>query len=86
MPGRPQPYAVQAAIAALHARAPSFAETDWAQIVVLYDLLLARSEDPVRLARLTSSPFTDRLVRKFGLSVEGWRGAARAQQAEEGRV
>ena len=47
---------------------------------------VARSEDPVRLARLTSSPFTDRLVRKFGLSVEGWRGAARAQQAEEGRV
>src|SRR6476469_10933890 len=30
VPGRPQPYAVQAAIAALHARAPSFAETDWA--------------------------------------------------------
>ena len=27
----------QAAIAALHARAPSFAETDWAQIVALYD-------------------------------------------------
>ena len=47
---------------------------------------VARSEDPVRLARLTSSPFADRLVRKFGLSVEGWRGAARAQHAEEGRV
>ena len=29
IPGRPQTYAVQAAIAALHARAPSFAETDW---------------------------------------------------------
>ncbi|WP_374929660.1 NAD kinase [Kytococcus sedentarius] len=47
---------------------------------------VARSDEPIRLARLTSSPFTDRLVRKFGLSVEGWRGAARAQQAEEGRA
>ena len=33
-------YAVQAAIAALHARAPSFAETDWPQIVGLYEVLL----------------------------------------------
>src|SRR3954470_2085354 len=31
VPGRPQPYAVQAAIAALHARAPSFEQTDWPQ-------------------------------------------------------
>ncbi len=36
-----------------------------------------RSDVPVRLARLTSSPFTDRLVAKFDLSVHGWRGAAR---------
>jgi NAD+ kinase len=35
-----------------------------------------RSEVPVRLARLSSSPFTDRLVAKFHLSVVGWRGAA----------
>ena len=40
-------YAIQAAIAALHAEAPRFEETDWDQIVVLYDLLLARGEDPV---------------------------------------
>lgn len=31
---------------------------------------------PVRLVRLHAAPFTDRLVAKFGLSVEGWRGAA----------
>jgi NAD+ kinase len=31
---------------------------------------------PVRLARLHAKPFADRLVAKFGLSVEGWRGAA----------
>ncbi len=30
----------------------------------------------VRLARLSEAPFTDRLVNKFGLRVEGWRGAA----------
>lgn len=33
------------------------------------------SEKPVRLARLTTAPFTDRLVRKFDLSVDGWRGS-----------
>lgn len=30
----------------------------------------------LRLARLSESPFTDRLVNKFGLRVEGWRGTA----------
>ncbi len=29
---------------------------------------------PVRLARLSAGTFTDRLVRKFALPVEGWRG------------
>ncbi len=33
-----------------------------------------RSEIPIRLARVEVSPFTDRLVQKFGLSVGGWRG------------
>jgi NAD+ kinase len=33
-----------------------------------------RSPVPVRLARLTPAPFTDRLVHKFALPVEGWRG------------
>ncbi|MGB3185256.1 MAG: NAD kinase [Ornithinimicrobium sp.] len=36
-----------------------------------------RSETGVRIARLSSSPFTDRLVAKFHLNVEGWRGPAR---------
>lgn len=35
-----------------------------------------RGEHPVRLVRLQQAPFTDRLVAKFGLPVEGWRGAA----------
>ena len=34
-----------------------------------------QSAQPVRLARLMSAPFTDRLVAKFSLPVEGWRGA-----------
>ncbi|MFP5282052.1 MAG: NAD kinase [Actinomycetes bacterium] len=33
----------------------------------------------LRLARLSQAPFTDRLVHKFGLRVEGWRGAAEAR-------
>ena len=32
----------------------------------------------VRLARTSDAPFTERLVRKFGLDTEGWRGANRA--------
>ncbi|SDG33962.1 RNA polymerase sigma factor [Klenkia brasiliensis] len=37
--GRPGPYQVQAAIAAVHAGAPTWADTDWSQVVALYDLL-----------------------------------------------
>lgn len=37
-----------------------------------------KSEKSVRLARLHQGPFTDRLVRKFGLPVDGWRGPASA--------
>ena len=47
MPGRPQSYAVQAAIAALHARAPSYEDTDWPQIAGLYEVLLRISPSPV---------------------------------------
>ncbi len=41
------PYQLQAAIAAVHAEAPSWAETDWAQIVALYDALLRLADTPV---------------------------------------
>lgn len=47
VPGRPQAYAVQAAIAALHARAPSYDETDWPQIAGLYEVLLRINPSPV---------------------------------------
>jgi len=43
-----------------------------------------RSDVPVRLARLTSWPFADRLVAKFDLSVTGWRGAARRDHGGSG--
>jgi len=41
------PYAIQAAIAAVHAEAPSAEETDWAEIVALYDVLLGFGANPV---------------------------------------
>jgi len=47
MPGRAGRYALQAAIASLHALAPSFGETDWRQIVALYDELLTVWPTPV---------------------------------------
>ncbi|WP_432417541.1 RNA polymerase sigma factor [Actinoplanes solisilvae] len=41
------PYAVQAAVAALHDEAASVATTDWPQIVALYDVLLTLTPSPV---------------------------------------
>jgi len=45
--GAPGPYALQAAIVALHAEAASIEETDWAQIAALYGLLLELHPSPV---------------------------------------
>jgi RNA polymerase sigma-70 factor (ECF subfamily) len=44
---RPGPYQLQAAIVACHAEAETFAATDWAQILVLYDMLLHLAPSPV---------------------------------------
>ena len=41
------PYALQAAIAACHARAPQYGDTDWARIAALYDALAALTPSPV---------------------------------------
>jgi RNA polymerase sigma-70 factor, ECF subfamily len=50
--GIADPYQLQAAIAAVHARAASFADTDWAGIVRLYDLLLTVAPSaPAALSR-----------------------------------
>jgi RNA polymerase sigma-70 factor (ECF subfamily) len=45
--GRAGPYAIQAAIAAVHAEAPNAAATDWDEIVGLYDVLMEMSPSPV---------------------------------------
>lgn len=44
---RPGPYQVQAAIAALHARAPRPQDTDWSQIATLYGALASMTPSPV---------------------------------------
>jgi RNA polymerase sigma factor (sigma-70 family) len=44
---RPGPYQLQAAIAAVHAEAKRFEETDWAQIVALYEVLDRLADNPM---------------------------------------
>ncbi len=46
-PDRPDAYVVQAAIAACHALAPSYADTDWDAIISWYDVLLTVHDTPV---------------------------------------
>jgi len=58
--GRIGPYAVQAAIAALHARAPRHADTDWAQIAGLYEVLARLQPTPmVELNRIAAISMVD---------------------------
>jgi RNA polymerase sigma-70 factor (ECF subfamily) len=45
--GRPGPYQLQAAIIAVHAESASFAETDWAEIALLYQELSRAADNPV---------------------------------------
>jgi NAD+ kinase len=44
---------------------------------------VTRSEHPVRIARLSRTPFSERLVRKFNLPTKGWRGPVTEQDREE---
>ncbi len=44
---RPGPFQIQAAINAVHSFAPTAADTDWAQVLTLYDQLLALSPTPI---------------------------------------
>ena len=58
--GRPGPFSIQSAIAALHAEAPTAVVTDWAQIVGLYDLLATVDASPViRLNRAAAVAMRD---------------------------
>jgi len=55
---RPGTYQIQAAIAAVHAEAPSYADTDWRQIRLLYDRLYLFTPSPVvRLNRAVATRF-----------------------------
>src|SRR5437660_567091 len=57
---RSGPYQLQAAIAACHAEAASWEETDWGQIVALYDALLELMPSPVvRLNRAIARRYID---------------------------
>jgi RNA polymerase sigma-70 factor (ECF subfamily) len=57
---RPGPYQLQAAIVACHAEAERWEDTDWAQIVLLYDMLLYLAPSPVtRLHRAIALRYTD---------------------------
>jgi RNA polymerase sigma-70 factor, ECF subfamily len=57
---RPGPYQLQAAVAALHAQAPSMEETDWPQIADLYTALSRQSGSPVvELNRAVAVGFAD---------------------------
>jgi RNA polymerase sigma-70 factor, ECF subfamily len=67
-PGRINAYAVQAAIAALHAQAPSYAATDWPQIVGLYEVLLRLNPSPViELNHAAAVAMVDGPARALGL-------------------
>jgi RNA polymerase sigma factor (sigma-70 family) len=46
-PDQPDPYVVQAAIAACHALAPGYQETDWVAVLSWYDVLLRVQDTPV---------------------------------------
>jgi predicted RNA polymerase sigma factor len=58
--GAKGPYQIQAAIAALHDEAPSTEETDWRQIVALYDVFIAINDSPMaRLAHAIAVAMVD---------------------------
>jgi RNA polymerase sigma factor (sigma-70 family) len=56
---QPGPYQLQAAIVACHAEAADWADTDWEQVVLLYDMLLALAPSPLtRLHRSIARRYT----------------------------
>jgi RNA polymerase sigma-70 factor (ECF subfamily) len=83
---QPGPYQLQAAIAAVHDAAPSAAETNWGQIVTLYDQLLAMMPTPVvalnravAVAELSGPAQGLRLVDELGLAEYHLYHATRAE-------
>ena len=86
-PDRPDPYVVQAAIAACHALAASYADTDWDAVISWYDVLLTVHDTPVaRLNRAVAVAERDgpaaglALVEEVGdLAGYPWWHATRAE-------
>jgi len=75
-PRRPDPYVVQAAIAACHALAPGYAETSWDAVVSWYDVLLTVEDTPVtRLNRAVAVSERDGAAAGLAL-VDGIEGLA----------
>ncbi len=65
--GRPGAYQLQAAVAALHAHAPSFADTDWREIALIYDALITVRPNPVfELNRIVALSYADSPRAAFG--------------------
>lgn len=78
--GRAGPYALQAAIAAVHAKATTPAATDWAKMVGLYDLLLRIHPSPVaELNRAVAVAMRDGPAAGLAL-VEGLRTAGKLNE------
>jgi predicted RNA polymerase sigma factor len=86
-PDRPDPYVLQAAIAACHALAASYADTDWDAVISWYDVLLTVHDTPVaRLNRAVAVAERDgpaaglALVEEIGdLAGYPWWHATRAE-------
>jgi RNA polymerase sigma factor (sigma-70 family) len=90
--GTPGPYQLQAAIAAVHSEAASWAETDWPQIVLLYDTLLRLTDTPVirlnravALSRFASPQVALGEVNDLAVSLSGYHlfHATRAELLDE---
>jgi RNA polymerase sigma factor (sigma-70 family) len=86
------PYQLQAAIAAVHSEARSWAETDWPQIVLLYDRLLRFSDSPVirlnravALSRVAGAEVALGEVNDLAISLGGYHlfHATRAELLDE---
>jgi RNA polymerase sigma-70 factor (ECF subfamily) len=76
---QPGPFQIQAAIAAVHSDAASAAETDWTQIVALYDQLTAIAPSPVvalnravAVAELDGPDVALALVDRLGSDLDGY--------------
>ncbi len=74
---QPGPYQVEAAIAALHATAPSWRATDWAQLAALYDTLVASQPSP--------SAYVARAL-AHGMAYQPARGLALLAQLGDGAL